>query len=116
VPVGGNGLIDGSLELRFPIGGNWSGATFLDFGDVRLSAAESLNVANLQYAAGVGIRYNTLFGPVRIDVASKLPKPSGRDVFPGVQVVDIRSSGQAVPIGIDGTTIVSLHISVGEAF
>ena len=34
-PKGGTRLLEGSLELRFPLGGGlWEGATFLDFGQV----------------------------------------------------------------------------------
>jgi translocation and assembly module TamA len=117
VPVGGNGLLDGSVELRFPIAGAVTGATFLDFGDVRLSGAESLNVANLQYGAGVGLRYITLFGPLRIDVASRLPTARGGDPWPGVQVVQITQGGGVSPTGaVHHPPIVSVHLSIGEAF
>jgi translocation and assembly module TamA len=118
LPVGGNGLLDGSLELRIPLGGNWLGAAFLDFGDVRLSSKEALNVANLQYAAGLGIRYNTLFGPVRIDIASRLPTARTGDHWPGVQIVAAPKGSQVlVPTGdIHHDPIVSVHLSIGEAF
>jgi translocation and assembly module TamA len=115
--VGGNGLIDGSAELRFPLSGSLSGALFLDFGDVRLSAAESLDLRNLQYGAGVGLRYNTLFGPVRVDLASRLPTARGQDRWPGVQVVQITDVGGVSATGaVHHPPIVSVHLSIGEAF
>jgi translocation and assembly module TamA len=118
LPVGGRGLIDGGVELRFPISGNLSGATFLDFGDVRVDAREALNIANLQYAVGAGLRYNTLFGPVRLDVAGRLPTArSPVSPWPGVQLVDISAVPiTPVPGGIHRDPIVSVHLSIGEAF
>jgi translocation and assembly module TamA len=114
--VGGNGLIDGSFELRVPLSGALTGAVFLDFGDVRLSAAESLDVRRLQYAAGLGLRYNTLFGPVRVDTAIRLPTGGG-DPWPGVQVVDITRAGSVTDHGtLHSPPYVSVHLSIGEAF
>lgn len=122
LPVGGAGLIDGSIELRFPIAGELGGATFLDFGDVRFKAADALNVANLQYALGAGIRYKTVFGPLRFDVAGRLPGPNGQ---PGVEVLNLTAVDKTKPGSrvtlvntgiIHHAPIVSLHLSIGEAF
>jgi len=112
VPVGGNGLVDGSIELRFPISESLEGVTFLDYGNVRVSAAESLNLAYLQWALGTGIRYKTPFGPVRVDVALRLPTSNA-----GVQVVTILPSGAVESSGqVHHPPLVSLHLSVGQAF
>ena len=117
LPVGGAGLIDGSIELRFPIAGDLGGATFLDFGDVRFKAADALNVANLQYTVGAGIRYKTIFGPLRFDVAGRLPGPAGQ---PGVEILNLQSSGARSVLVNTGTILkdfpVSFHLSIGEAF
>lgn len=125
LPVGGAGLIDGSVELRFPITGELGGATFLDFGDVRFKAADALNIANLQYAVGAGIRYKTVFGPLRLDLAARLPGPDGQ---PGVEVMKLcsvsgcdstapSSRSQLVNTGVlHRGTIISFHLSIGEAF
>ena len=125
LPVGGAGLIDGSIELRFPIAGELGGATFLDFGDVRFKAADALNVANLQYAVGAGIRYKTVFGPLRVDLAARLPGPGGQ---PGVEILNLcpvagcntagtDSRSQLVNSGtIHHDVYVSFHLSIGEAF
>lgn len=119
VPVGGAGLVDGSLELRFPIAGQLGGATFLDFGNVTMTAADALNLANLQYALGVGIRYKTVFGPLRLDVATRLPAPFGDP--PGVQVLKLTPVSDTRSILEDTHVIhhppfVSVHFSIGEAF
>jgi translocation and assembly module TamA len=121
VPVGGNGLVDGSFELRFPVSGALGGAAFLDFGNVPLSAKDVFDLSSLQFAVGTGIRYNTLFGPLRLDVAVRLPKAG--DGQPGVPVLNLSADGRAfVPATEDGTPIihhspiVSVHLSIGEAF
>ncbi|BDG09583.1 BamA/OMP85 family outer membrane protein [Anaeromyxobacter paludicola] len=123
LPWGGDGLLDGSLELRFPISGNLGGATFLDFGNVTLFSVDALDLSGLQYAGGFGLRYKTPFGPVRLDVAGRLP--SWRDGSlrqPGVQVVEqTPGSAAAAPRvvaagGVHVNPIVSVHLSVGEAF
>ncbi len=125
LPVGGAGLIDGSIELRFPISGDLGGATFLDFGDVRFKAADALNVANLQYAVGAGIRYKTIFGPLRFDVAGRLPGPTGQ---PGVEVLNLCPIAGCGTTGPSSRSVlvntgnilkdfpVSFHLSIGEAF
>jgi len=130
LPIGGAGLIDGNIELRFPIAGELGGATFLDFGDVRVKAADALNLANLQYALGAGIRYKTVFGPLRIDVASRLPIPDG---WPGVEVLylcpsDAKPTRDGCGPGTSARSklfntgivhhapIVSVHLTIGEAF
>ncbi len=124
LPVGGDGLIDGSTELRFPLGGNFGGAVFLDFGNVAVKKADAINLANLQYAVGGGIRYKTIFGPVRIDVAGRLPKATGQS---GVEVLTLRPvydprdpskvvGSSLETTGVHHDPIVSVHLSIGEAF
>jgi translocation and assembly module TamA len=129
VPVGGNSLVDGSFELRFPLAGQLGGAVFLDFGAVRNSADEAFNVANFQYATGFGIRYNTIFGPLRFDVAARLPTGSNGGQ-PGVEILQLQAVRAnpadpnspvvrtiLVPTGQEHhDPIVSLHLSIGQPF
>lgn len=61
-PLGGNLLLDASAELRFPIYELFSGVTFMDFGNVWNN-----EIGRLRYAFGVGLRFETLIGPIRID-------------------------------------------------
>jgi translocation and assembly module TamA len=127
VPVGGAGLVDGGIELRFPIVGDLGGVTFLDLGNVTFVARDALNLGNLQYAAGLGFRYKTPFGPVRLDIAARLPQTGGGQ--PGVQVLKIvpisATRTRLVPVvpgdgsnfpPIHHDPIVSVQFSVGEAF
>jgi len=118
VPVGGSGLVDGSFELRFPIVGQLGGATFLDFGTVRFVAREAFDVRNLQAAVGAGIRYKTVFGPLRVDVATRLPTSGGNQ--PTIEVLKLVSDGsggsQLQQQGKHAYPYVTVHLSIGEAF
>jgi len=67
-PIGGNSLLEGSTELRYFIVKWLSGAVFLDFGNVSLIDFD-YNLGNLHYALGTGLRFETSFGPIRIDLA-----------------------------------------------
>jgi translocation and assembly module TamA len=115
VPVGGNGLADANVELRFDLTGNLGTALFLDAGNVSDASAvpstweSALDPTLLQWAAGVGLRYRTPFGPLRLDVGVRLPEELSRPPPP-------------VPFTFwpDGTPhrepIVAVHLSLGEAF
>jgi outer membrane protein insertion porin family/translocation and assembly module TamA len=66
--VGGGAMLEGSLELRFPIQGeNWNAAAFVDFGQVWRSERE-VRLDDLVFTPGLGVRYHSPIGPIRIDV------------------------------------------------
>lgn len=67
-PIGGMSLLDGSVEMRFPLLGAVSAVAFADFGQV-FRAPFTYHWDALRYAIGPGLRYHTPVGPVRIDVA-----------------------------------------------
>jgi outer membrane protein assembly complex protein YaeT len=81
-PVGGEALLEGSAELRFPLFGNFRGVVFLDAGNVYPEPAE-ISLSELRYTPGVGLRYATPIGPVRIDAGfkTKSEDPGPRVVF-----------------------------------
>ena len=77
-PVGGNSLLVGNIELRFPLYKKLTGITFVDYGNVY---SESFNypLDELRYAAGSGLRYNTVVGPLRLDFGYAInPNPDLR--------------------------------------
>lgn len=122
VPVGANGLADGSLELRIALGGNWGAAIFLDgaaVSDVNEQPDEylqALRPSSAQFASGVGARYRTPFGPLRLDVAVRLPN----DLSGGVPFDD-RFPTAPFMTGRMGQpehreTIAAVHLTLGEAF
>jgi outer membrane protein insertion porin family/translocation and assembly module TamA len=67
-PTGGTRVLEGNLELRFPLASSFEAATFADFGQV-WDADESLSLADLEVTPGVGVRYLSPIGPLRIDLA-----------------------------------------------
>ncbi len=77
-PIGGNSLIEGSAELRFPIVGQLWGALFVDFGNV-FPKAFTFRFDDLRYAVGPGIRYMTPIGPIRIDIGFIMDPRSNED-------------------------------------
>ncbi len=66
--VGGKHLLVGSIELEGAIGQNWGAAVFYDTGN----AFDDLDSLNLARSAGVGVRYYTPVGPIRLDIARQV--------------------------------------------
>jgi len=99
VPYGGAGMIDTSVEMRFPIMKirtmPLNGVTFLDSGDVTNTPSE-LNLGNLNYAVGFGLRLLTIVGPIRADFGYRLNRKGPMDPEPNAPY--------------------AFHISLGEAF
>jgi outer membrane protein assembly complex protein YaeT len=68
-PTGGTTLLEGSLEVRFPLSGPiWEGATFLDFGQVWGQDSRPA-LKDVELTPGLGIRYFSPIGPIRVDLA-----------------------------------------------
>lgn len=116
-PVGGTGLLDGSAELRFPLLGAVGGVVFLDAGNTELQARDIWKLDRLQWAAGLGLRYHSPFGPIRLDVGARLPRTFGGNwPMPRVPVVRLQDNA-IVDTGLSkAEPAVAVHISIGEAF
>ena len=67
--IGGRYLMVGSLEYERQILDKWSVALFYDVGN-----AMDVLTDPLMHGAGIGVRWQTPIGPVRIDIASALDK------------------------------------------
>ncbi|GAB4389876.1 MAG: outer membrane protein assembly factor [Thermodesulfovibrionales bacterium] len=89
-PLGGNAFLQGNVELRMRVAKSWRVVAFVDAGNVWLKIDE-VDPLDLRYAAGLGLRYDTPVGPVRVDYGLKV------DPEPG------ESSGE-------------IHFSIGHAF
>ena len=81
-PIGGNSLLLGSFETRFPIYKDFGGVVFFDYGNVYAKEFD-FKLDDIKYAVGTGLRYNTLIGPLRVDFGYALnPEPGiGRFQF-----------------------------------
>ena len=78
-PVGGTALDAGTIEFRQRIGKSFGFAAFADAGQV--SSSSGPFQGTLRVGAGIGARYYTSIGPIRLDVAVPLNKPPGGDSF-----------------------------------
>jgi len=77
-PIGGNSITEASLEARFQfkaLGNDIGLVPFIDAGQVYEGTVPSFN--SLRVGAGIGLRYFTSFGPVRIDVATPITREPG---------------------------------------
>lgn len=75
-PVGGQSLLETSVELRRRVTERLGAAVFLDGGQVSRRSA-SYSVSRMQWGAGGGIRLGTPVGPVRLDLGFPLDRRRG---------------------------------------
>jgi outer membrane protein insertion porin family len=75
-PRGGNGLILAGVELRAEAVRSFSTAIFGEAGNVYPLVSE-MSLRDLRYTAGIGLRYRTAFGPLRLDWGHKLNRRPG---------------------------------------
>jgi translocation and assembly module TamA len=78
-PTGGNAMSAGGVEFRQRFLTNWGAAVFVDAGQV--SADGKPFSQHWQAGAGAGLRYYTVIGPIRLDVAVPLNRGRGDDSF-----------------------------------
>jgi translocation and assembly module TamA len=71
-PQGGTSIAAGTVELRQRILSDYGFAAFVDGGQVAASGSPFTN--GLRFGAGIGGRYYTSFGPIRLDVAVPLTR------------------------------------------
>lgn len=88
-PIGGRGLLETSAELRWRRSERLGFAVFVDGAAVTESDAPSFD--DMRFGAGVGARYYTPIGPIRLDIATPLDRRAGDDA-------------------------VQVYISIGQAF
>jgi outer membrane protein assembly factor BamA len=79
LPLGGNSLLLANAEYRFPIFGPVGGAVFADVGNV--FAGSKIKFDQLRYGGGIGFRYLSPVGPLRIDLAMPLRSYEWEDRF-----------------------------------
>ncbi len=88
-PVAGRYLLETAVEARVKVRDKISVVGFLDGGNVGENELPSSD--DLRFGAGLGVRYDTVAGPIRFDIATPLDRRSGEDA-------------------------VQIYISIGQAF
>lgn len=76
-PVGGEVLLEGNVEVRFPLPvarGRLRGAVFMDAGQVWLTSGD-VALRDIVVTPGVGVRYHSPVGPIRIDAGFNTQGP-----------------------------------------
>lgn len=73
-PAGGRSLAEFSIEARIRFG-DFGVVPFLDGGN--LYAARLPTFRNMRFGTGLGVRYYTSFGPIRVDVGTPINRRSG---------------------------------------
>ena len=126
-PLGGNRLIEGSLEYRFPLFASLLGATFVDGAYLGQNTNPGLPSSKAAITPGFGVRYMSPVGPVRVDiginpsVSDKLPVVT-EDIAHGgnglVKLDAMRSYSPSQGTGGLNSLLsrLTLHLSIGEAF
>ena len=139
-PTGGSRVFEGSLELRVPLSSNFQAAAFGDFGQLWQDQLEN---KGLEVTPGLGVRYLSPIGPLRLDVAYRfrggeaLPvvTPQLVDYDPAIHDPDdrIQVGGERLPY-VEGDQLaileprvlygadpsfwqrLQIHFSIGQAF
>jgi len=77
---GGNALLLASAEVRFDVGRSIAVAAFTDSGNVYPVVAD-MGLDDLLYSVGLGLRYKTAVGPLRVDWGYKLNRRPGEKPY-----------------------------------
>jgi outer membrane protein insertion porin family len=94
-PTGGNAMMIFNVELRTGLWHNLGGVVFLDAGNV-FRRVSDIDLGALRASAGLGFRYKSPVGPVRVDVGFKLD--------------------DRVPVPARQEQGYAIHFSIGHAF
>lgn len=78
VSVGGNGMLLFNFDLRVPIAGPIGGLLFVDAGNVWADWRD-VRLDELKPGIGLGVRYLSPVGPLRLEVGWKLDRETGED-------------------------------------
>jgi len=79
-PVGGRSALEAGLELRARLFGDVGGVVFAEAGSVSTEVFPDF-AEGVQTAAGLGLRYYSPVGPIRIDIAFPVNGRSSDDTF-----------------------------------
>lgn len=120
VAIGGRTLWEASLELRIRIQGEIGMVVFADASDVTLGVGE-YRLDRPHVASGVGFRYQTPVGPLRVDLGLRVPGlQTVGEVDEGADCIETDTCGFLLVEDADPGTIfgapMAIHIAIGDAF
>ena len=128
-PLGGEAMIEASIEARYRFRGPLTAAVFVDAGSVGAQLRGTATV----FTPGIGIRYQSPVGPIRVDLGynprsreqlSVITELNARDAAWGAartdglfEIRNKRGFNPATGTGFGGIfNQLTLHLSIGEAF
>jgi outer membrane protein assembly factor BamA len=123
-PTGGTRVLEGNAEIRLGLTGDLEAVTFVDFGQV-WGADQSIQLDALEATPGVGLRYLSPVGPLRLDVGynfrgderlsviTRRIEPNGSG---GYTTTDDLALLQQPVLYRGSESRFQLHISIGQAF
>lgn len=106
VPTGGEAMTSFNIEYRQQMDfllNNFGMAAFLDGGRV-WESSDDINLQEMQFGVGGGLRYSSPIGPVRLDIGYKI-NPTDEDL----NIFDGQDYGTALDRW-------GIHFSIGQAF
>ncbi len=107
---GGTRRWEASLEMRFPVTADLGAVLFADVGDV--SRDPNFRFDHPQTSVGLGLRYFTIVGPIRFDIAWQI-----RDLAVVGNDERIRSTSDDTEVNFGLFRFPgAYHISIGESF
>ncbi|HEU4565099.1 MAG TPA: BamA/TamA family outer membrane protein [Gemmatimonadaceae bacterium] len=122
-PTGGTALVEGSAEYRFPLWRELGGAVFLDGAFVGSGALKDVAKGSGALTPGVGVRYYSPAGAIRVDVGWRPKLTEALQVITQVtdpatgstRIVQLAAPKLFTPVQtfLDHLT---LHLSIGQAF
>lgn len=108
LPTAGLTSWEGSVEVRVLLAGPLSTAVFGDVADVSPYRAD-VRFARPHLSAGAGLRYDTPVGPIRLDIACRIP---GAQYLEAVPDAERAAEDPGTILGLP----VAVAIGIGEAF
>lgn len=143
-PTGGTRVLEANAEIRFPVGSLLEGVVFGDVGQA-WGRDQPVELSGLEVTPGVGIRFPSPVGPIRVDLAYRFRGAQSLQVVTeqirafdsatdddddkivirlgddGDQKIEWVSTGQLVRLdsplrfGVNDQGL-QLHVSIGQAF
>ena len=121
-PLGGTSVLEGNVEYRFPIWRALGGAAFVDAALVGNTGLLKLAKGDGAVTPGVGIRYKSPVGPIRVDVGFNPGIAEDLPVYTAVT----NANGQKQIIALDAFRTydpvqsffdhLTFHFSIGQAY